>query len=187
MGMVATTPSWHTPASVRLLPDDGNRYECVAGELLVTPAPRPNHQGVLAQLFRALLAVDRVPGLQMWWSPADLELRDDVLVQPDLFVYRTAHGGPARDWREIRSLELAVEVLSPATARFDRVVKRRLFQELGVPEYWIVDTDARVIERWRPADERPEICAASLEWRPSGADAPIVVDLLALFTAALGG
>ena len=63
---------------------------------------------------------------------------------------------------------------------------RRLFQELGVPEYWIVDADARVIERWRPSDERPEICATSIAWRPSGTDAPIVVDLPALFTAALG-
>jgi Uma2 family endonuclease len=66
------------------------------------------------------------------------------------------------------------------------VVKRRLFQELGVPEYWIVDADARVVERWRPEDLRPEICSAALEWLPSGADAKIVVDLPAVFAAALG-
>lgn len=186
MGMVATSPTWHTPASVRLLPDDGNRYECVAGELLVTPSPKPRHQSVASALYQALLPACSSGGLYLWWSPADLELRGDVLVQPDIFAFRTTHGGPAREWHEIERLELAIEVLSPATARYDRVVKRRLFQELGVPEYWIVDADARVIERWRPADERPAICAASMEWRPHGADAPIVVDLPALFTAALG-
>jgi Uma2 family endonuclease len=185
MGMVATSSSWHTPASVRLLPDDGNRYECVAGELLVTPSPRAVHQAVLAYLYEALLPIRRVPGLQMLWSPADLELRADALVQPDLFVFRTAHGGAARSWDEIRTLELAIEVLSPATARYDRVVKRRLFQDVGVAEYWIVDADARVVERWRPADARPEICASTLEWTPRGASEPIVLDLEAIFRAAL--
>jgi Uma2 family endonuclease len=184
--MVAIPPTWHTPASVRLLPDDGNRYECVAGELLVTPSPKPPHQAVAAELYTALLPARRVPGLHLWWSPADLELRDDVLVQPDIFLFRTAHGGPAREWSEITTLELAVEILSPSTARYDRVVKRRLFLELGVPEYWIVDGDARVIERWRPSGERPEICAGALTWTPRGADAAIVVDLPAVFSAALG-
>ena len=186
MRLFANSRNWHTPATVRLLPDDGNRHECVEGALLVTPPPRPQHQAVLAQLYRALARVTALPGLQMWWSPADLELRKDVLVQPDLFVFATTHGGPAREWAEIKFLELAIEVLAPSTAHTDRVVKRRLFQEIGVPEYWIVDADARVVERWRPADERPEICAAIIEWRPRGADAPIMVDLPVLFTAALG-
>jgi Uma2 family endonuclease len=50
----------------------------------------------------------------------------------------------------VKALLLAVEVLSPSSAHFDRVRKRRFFQRVGVPEYWIVDVDARLIERWRP-------------------------------------
>ena len=61
---------------------------------------------------------------------------------------------------------LAVEVLSPSTARADRTVKRRLYQRAGVPEYWIVDLEARLVERWRPADERPEVLTDTLTWRP---------------------
>jgi len=186
MGMVAIPPSWHTPASVRQLPNDGNRYECIAGELLVTPAPKPSHQAVLAALNEALLLPARAAGLRLWWSPADLELRADALVQPDLFAFRADAPGPVREWSEIRSLELAIEALSPSTARFDRVVKRRFFQAVEVPEYWIVDLDARVVERWHPGDERPEICTGLLEWTPQGATAPIVVDLPAMFRAALG-
>lgn len=184
MGMVALPQKWHTPDDVRQLPDDGNRYECIAGELLVTPAPKGRHQAVCTEVYEALREVRKIPGVRVLWSPADLELRDDALVQPDLFVFRTM-SGPIGDWSDIRTLELAVEVLSPSTARYDRIVKRRFFQEVGVPEYWIVDADARLVERWHPHDERPEICSGIIEWMPAGASAPIRVDLPALFKAAL--
>jgi Uma2 family endonuclease len=107
-------------------------------------------------------------------------------VQPDLFAFRMEQPGPVREWSEIRAIELAVEVLSTSTARFDRVVKRRFFQDVGVPEYWIVDLDARVVERWRPGDARPEICTATLEWRAGESAPPVTVDLVAMFRAALG-
>ena len=184
MGMVALPQKWHTPSDVRLFPDDGNRYECIAGALLVTPAPKARHQAVCAELYEALRAVRAIPGFRMLWSPADIALREDALVQPDLFVFRTT-GGPIEEWSDIRSLELAIEVLSPSTARYDRLVKRRFYQDVGVPESGIVDADARLVERWHPADERPEICAATIAWTPAGAESPIIIDLPAFFTAAL--
>ncbi len=45
MGMAA--PVYYTADMVRAMPDDGNRYEVVYGELLVTPSPRPWHQIVV--------------------------------------------------------------------------------------------------------------------------------------------
>jgi Uma2 family endonuclease len=50
-----------------------------------------------------------------------------------------------------------------------------------VPEYWIVDLDARLVERWRPSDERPEILAGRLEWHPAGEVPPLPLDLPQLF------
>ena len=70
-------------------------------------------------------------------------------------------------------------LLNPARA--DRVQKRRLYQRAGVPEYWMVDLDARVIERWRPDDERPELLDERLTWHPGGAGEPLVLDLPAFF------
>lgn len=90
-------------------------------------------------------------------SPADISLGEDEILQPDLFVYKTAGDKPVRDWNDITSLILVVEVLSPSPARYDRQLKRRRYQRAGVPEYWVVDLEARLIERWRPADDRPEI------------------------------
>jgi Uma2 family endonuclease len=58
-------------------------------------------------------------------------------------------------------LLLAVEILSPSTARADRVAKRTLFRDERVPEYWIVDLDARTVERSTPADPRVEVAADS--------------------------
>ena len=83
-------------------------------------------------------------------------------------------------------LILAVEILSPVTARADRIVKRRLYQGEGVPEYWIVDVDARLVERWRPGDERPEIVTDRLEWRPDPAHSALEMELAAYFVEVCG-
>lgn len=86
---------------------------------------------------------------------------------------------------EIRRPLLLIEVLSPSTARFDRVVKRARYQREGV-EYWIVDLDARLVERWMPGADRPEIVTDEVRWQLAGAAEPCVVALDALFAEALG-
>lgn len=90
------------------------------------------------------------------------------------------------DWAGYPNPILIIEVLSPSSARFDRVVKRRRVQRAGIPEYWIVDLDARMVERWRPSDERPEINDGLLVWRPEGASLPLEVGLPELFTSIWG-
>ena len=117
----------------------------------------------------------------MLLSPADIEFDERTLVQPDLFVAPLIEGRRPRSWREIRQLLLAVEVLSPSTARADRQVKRRRYQRHGVGEYWIVDLEARLVERWTPADERPQVLTERLQWRPPDAMAGLPIELPELF------
>jgi len=187
MGMPQPMAGW-TVAGVLRLPDDGKRYEVVDGELLVSPAPSLPHQRALGALYRRLYPFVETHGLGcVLHSPADIEFDDRTLVQPDLFVAPLIEGRQPRSWKEIRSLVLAVEVLSPSTARADRQIKRRRYQRHGVAEYWIVDLDARLVERWRPADERPEILAERLEWRPMGETPPLEIDLPPFFAEALDG
>jgi Uma2 family endonuclease len=81
---------------------------------------------------------------------------------------------------------LVVEILSPCTASFDRFVKRRRFQKTGIPEYWIVDLDARAVERWRPGDERAELLNERLIWKPAGAADALELDLPAFFREVWG-
>ena len=95
------------------------------------------------------------------------------------------NGRRPRAFSEVKRLLVAVEVLSPATARADRVAKRGLFREEGVAEYWIVDLDSRTVERSTPDDPRPEILAERLEWFPEGALESLVVDLVDYFARVL--
>ena len=118
-------------------------------------------------------------------SPADIEFDERTLVQPDLFVAPLVEGRQPRTWHEIQALLLAVEVLSPTTARADRQVKRRRYQRHGVPEYWIVDLDARRVECWRLSDERPEVLAERLEWHAATKVPPLPIDLPRLFAETL--
>ena len=178
MGMPQTTELW-TVERVLALPDDGFRHEVVDGEHLVTPAPRAPHQVALSELEALLRPYVKEHALgRVWRSPADLVFDLHTLMQPDLFVTTKRN---VRTWTEALPLRLAVEVLSPSSARADRIVKRRRLQRAGVPEYWIVDLDARLVERWRPSDKRPEVLEGRLLWQPEGAPVPLLLDLEALF------
>ena len=186
MGMPHTAERW-TAQMVRALPDDRNRFEVIDGELFVTPAPSWTHQRAVGELLVRIATYLRG---QTWGevvtSPADISFHEDMLVQPDLFVVPIGSDKRrVRHWPDIRALLLAVEVLSPSTARADRQVKRRLYQREGVAEYWIIDLDARVVERWRPEDDRPEILTTTLTWQPQLAAAPFELDLVEFFDGVL--
>jgi Uma2 family endonuclease len=179
MGMPDLARRW-TRDDLLALPDDGNRYELFDGELLVTPAPTGLHQMAVTKLFWAVGQFVRQHNLgETFQSPADLDLGADQWSQPDVFVVPFVP--PDRDWRKFPLPLLVVEVLSPSTARADRTVKRRRFQRAGIPEYWIVDLDARTVERWRPDDARPELLDERLIWRPEGAPVALELDLPELF------
>jgi Uma2 family endonuclease len=172
MAMPAIRRRW-TAADVRQLTREDRawpRYELLDGELLVTPAPGWGHQLAVLELATRLKAfVDRTRiGIAMT-SPADIELVPQTIMQPDVFVVpRSATPNDTEGkWSDINALLLAAEVLSPSTARVDRIRKRDFYLGAGVPEYWIVDLDASVIERWTSTSETPLIERARFEWRPS--------------------
>lgn len=183
----ATAHRW-MPDEVCALPDDGNRYECIDGVLIMTPAPSVRHQRAVGLLLDALGPYVRQYRLgELLYSSADLEIEPGALVQPDLFVYRIPLDGLlARDWSVIKALRLAVEVLSPSTARYDRGLKRHFYLRSPTDEYWIVDLEARVVERWRAGDERPEVLTETLAWAPDGVAEPLVIALESFFAAVHG-
>ena len=182
MGMRLPEPLYYSADMVRDLIDEDSpspRYETVHGELLVTPAPRYAHQEVVVRLIVALrLYLARHPAAgHVMLSPADVSFGlPDVLVQPDVFVLAPDETRP-QSWTAITRLLLAVEVLSPSTARHDRFQKRRLYQEQGVPAYWIVDVGARSVEVWTPERHFPHVEHERLTWTPAGAAEPFTLAL----------
>jgi len=172
-----------TAADVRALMDERRpwpRYELLDGELLVTNAPTAAHQIAVASLLVLLRACcERGQIGEALASPADIVLAPESITQPDLFVVPGACI-PANEpfaWQHVTQLLLAVEVLSPSTMRDDRIRKRDFYLAHGVAEYWIVDLDARVVERWVPEQDRPDIDREELRWHPAGTGTPFVLDV----------
>lgn len=162
MGMPAHQSQWNADM-VRSLPDDGQRYELIDGVLLVSPAPSKRHQRAVRMLLIALQSYCDPHNLgEALSSPADIALSPTDLVQPDVFVVPVI----TASWDDARDLLLAVEVVSPSSAHTDRHVKRPRYQRERVPEFWIVDLDARIFERWRPDDVQPEVIADVMTWQP---------------------
>jgi Uma2 family endonuclease len=174
--------SYFTAAAVRALPDDGQRYETVRGELLVTPAPAGRHQDVLFRLIRVLdhyLAAHDIQDLL--GSPADLAFGADTMVQPDLFVADLAAFHRSGDWADIRTIHLVLEIVSPSSAKADRVTKRQLYQEQRIPQYWVVDIEERQVEVWTPGARFPVIEREQLTWRHPALREECAVNLTTLF------
>ncbi len=187
MAMPAIDGHRWTAEEVRALPDEpGKRFECVDGELLVSPGPRLPHQSAMFLLSRALDEYCRSSGVgSVFNGPGELELDRYTLVQPDVFVLPLVAGKRARSQEEAGQPLLFVEVLSPSTARHDRVVKRRRYQRYRV-QYWILNLEARLAERWQPESAAPDIVIDTLHFHPSGAAAPLQIPLQALIEEALG-
>jgi Uma2 family endonuclease len=141
------------------LPDDGQRYEVIDGELFVTPSPSARHQAALAELYvllREYLSRERVG--YAYFAPADVIFSPTRAVQPDLLVLALINGRRPDQFGNVGRLLFAAEVFA-GTARADRVAKRRMFGDEGVADYWIIDLDARTVERSTPADARVEVLA----------------------------
>ena len=183
MGMPAERSHW-TAEMVRALPDDGKRYEVLDGELLVSPSPSPLHQRAVAQLHLLLHPYVSTHALgEVFFAPADVEFSDQRMVQPDVFVAPEF----VASWRDMKAPLLIIEVLSSSTARTDRIKKRRIYQEERIPEYWIVDIEVEIIERWRPDESRPEVLSDVISWQPRPDVPPLTIDLSSFFRAVLTG
>jgi Uma2 family endonuclease len=187
MAMPAAHANW-TVDMLDALPDDGQRYEIIDGELFVTPAPSDVHQLVAGAFFVRVQSYLRPADVgRAIYSPADVR-RDDRTrnrVQPDVFAIRLRHGQRPAYPYNLTDLILAIEIISPSNPIYDYQVKRELYLSNGVPEYWIVNADARVVSRWRSIEDPGEEFSRAITWHPSGMSAPLIIDLPALFEDAL--
>ena len=185
MAMPALKRRWTAREVRQLIADNplaAPRYELVDGELLVTPSPTWPHQRAVQGLVRELSAYLRTEPIgHVGESPFDVEPEPELIVQPDVFVLPIAESRRLLTEMPARALLLAAEILSPSSSRHDRVIKRPVYQR-HVPEYWVVDLDARLIECWTPTDERPALISDLLVWKPAGASSSFELDLAEYFS-----
>ena len=185
MGMAQSVIRW-TADLLESLPDDGNRYEVIDGELFVTPAPSELHQDVVVELLVLLREYTRSIGLKTLTAPFAVKFSNAREVQPDLLVVPARFDDKKRPFGERGELFLVVEVLSRTTSWRDRGIKRQVYQEQGVPEYWMIDCRERTLVRWRTRGTEYEVFTDTLSWQPVAGAAPLTIDLAALFRAVHG-
>jgi Uma2 family endonuclease len=142
-----------TYADYKLLPEE-KRCELIGGEFFMSPAPKPYHQIVSANLYRKLqnFFSELKLGLVLF-APVDVVLSEEDVVQPDLLFIEQSRLGIMQDECIQGAPDLVVEILSPATSERDRAIKKKLYGKYGVREYWIVDPEAKTVEvlQWSEA------------------------------------
>jgi Uma2 family endonuclease len=182
MLMAYATEPW-TLDQLHRLPDDGNRYELLDGELFVTPPPSPSHELLASRLRSVLEPYVRAQRLGDLFGPRAVVRMLGAEVEPDLML-RPGVTGAFETWDKMPVPTLVVEVLSRTTSRRDLVQKRAYYQRIGVQEYWIVDGASRSICVVGKGDDM--VTATVLRWQPEGATDELVIDVEALFHSVLG-
>jgi Uma2 family endonuclease len=130
--------------------DEDDPRELIDGELVEVEVPTRTHEQIVALLVHFLLGwVDAGQGGTVFPSGYKVRISNRRGVMPDVQLYR-AGNEPAVDQEQglvNGHPDLVVEVVSPSSQRYDRVTKLRWYAQLGVPEYWLVDPQARTVER----------------------------------------
>jgi len=145
---------------------DGSRAELIDGDLFMCPAPREPHQWAVGNLYVLLtqFAHSRKLG-KVYVAPFDVHLPSGDVVEPDILYVAKANLGIVQDW--VRGApDLVIEVLSPEGIDRDRIVKRDLYAQNGIREYWIVDAEAKAVEVFTLRDGTRQ--AGPARYEPNG-------------------
>ena len=166
MGLTVRDHQHHTYADYLSWPEDV-RYELIDGAAyLMAPAPTLDHQDVAGEIYRQVANALQGKPCRAFIAPMDVRLpkshetdeQTDTVVQPDVLVVCDES---QLDRRGVRGApDFVAEVLSPATASHDQVLKRRVYEQAGVREYWLVHPTDRIVTIYRLVNgeyDKPDI------------------------------
>ena len=131
------------------LPNDGKKYEIIEGELTMSPSPTTDHQEISIRLTNAIFSyVDKHKLGKVYPAPIDVVLSITDIVQPDIVFISSERTDIITKKNIIAAPDLVIEILSESTETLDRVTKKNLYERYGVREYWIVDSEKRLVEQY---------------------------------------
>jgi Uma2 family endonuclease len=147
---VRSAPSKMTYQDLLRLPEDLLRHELIEGEHIVSAAPTLRHQRVAFNLAFAISAYVRPRALgEVFMAPVDVLFSQFDVVEPDVLYVAKTNAPRLRERHVEGAPDLAIEVLSPSSARIDKVRKLRLYERHGVREYWLADPATDTLEAYR--------------------------------------
>jgi len=150
-----------TYPELRMMPDDGKRYELIDGEVFTTPSPSEKHQRVTVNLSSSMHIHAKEHKLgKVYVAPFDVVFAEGIAFQPDILFVSTARRGIIGPEYVLGAPDLVVEILSPYRAPYDRVTKFAQYAHHGVGEYWIVDPVGETVEVYRLAGSKYELKAS---------------------------
>lgn len=129
------------------LPEDGNQYEIISGYLDLKPSPTTTHQRISQQILRTLIYSCENEYIIMH-APVDVILSDNETRQPDIMMIHPNREKIIEENAIVGPPDLVIEILSPNSAKRDRIMKKESYAHFGVPEYWIADPNNQVIEQY---------------------------------------
>ncbi len=126
------------------LPETNKPVQLLNGVIIVSPLPIPAHQRVIGRSYELLNNL--IPDGEIFLSPIGLYLDEDNVPEPDIVWVAADSRCKVTEKRLEGPPDLIIEVLSPSTARYDRVQKFALYERYGVREYWLADHEAEYVE-----------------------------------------
>ncbi|WP_168122472.1 Uma2 family endonuclease [Paenibacillus sp. HB172176] len=133
------------------LPEDGNQYEVVGGILELKPSPTTTHQRIAHQMEHALTDSCELQYIIMS-SPIDVILSDNETRQPDILMIHRSRTAIIEEHAVVGPPDLVIEIISPNSAKRDRIMKKESYARFGVGEYWIVDPSNLTVEQYVQAE-----------------------------------
>lgn len=184
MALVQRKLTFHDYSAMQTLPGT----QLIHGELVTTSATF-RHQAIVARLLVAIVNwVEAAAGRGQAGMSCNWVLADDLVVEPDVW-WLDAPRVPRGDTLWFHGPpDLAVEVRSAGTWRFDIGAKKQGYGVAGTRELWLVDTAADVVVVYRHADGQPDGWDDGLEFsRADQLTTPLLpglgIDLATLFGA----
>lgn len=146
---MATQTKLITYDDYRTLPNDGNQYEVIGGELIMAPSPKTIHQRILRKLLARLNDyVEKSNAGEVFCAPMDVVLSMKDIVQPDLFYVSNERSDIISENNIIEAPDLVIEIISESTKTLDQTRKKTLYEKYGVKEYWLVYPDNEKVEKF---------------------------------------
>jgi Uma2 family endonuclease len=134
---------------------EGTLVQLIENNLITSPSPKDRHQEILEEITFQLTTYVRSKKLgKVRFAPYDVYLDQKNAFQPDLIfissenLYKIEenglHGAP----------DLVIEILSPATAKYDQKKKKAVYERCGVKDYWMVDPATKTVTGFALRDKK---------------------------------